>query len=234
LIIELTTTYIFICRREFNMNNKREEAIRLRIEGRKSNQEISKILKCPKTTVHYWLKKLPLTKEELSQMSSERIKRLHKEGKIKSHKKDRGTESKFFGIVKDEKLTRARKAKIAEAAILFRLVLHGFDVYSSIFDGDRIDFIINYKGRIKKIQVKSVQEGSKSVLPHIPLVSTSGGLCHGIYSYRYKEEDFDFIVGYDLLTDKAYIFSFDETKHLKSSITIRDDAEENWLRIKSE
>ncbi len=45
-------------------------------------------------------------------------------------------------------------------------------------------------------------------------------------------EEFDFIVGYDLYSDAAYVFTYEEVKHLKKAVTVRDDAFERWDKLR--
>jgi transcriptional regulator with XRE-family HTH domain len=198
------------------------EAMRLRLDERKSIREIAHIIGVSKGSISKWLRGHPLTEQEIADRQN-RIQR------GKAPKKYRGIESKFYDSVRGEDLTRQRKMKIAEVAVLFRLVLHGFVVYGSMFDGDKADWVVESpKGKALRIQVKWARESKKYGLPFIRLTCTKG---HN-QGRRYQRGEFDFIVGYDLLTDTAYIYSFDELEQNKTIVTISDEHAERWDKLR--
>ena len=45
-------------------------------------------------------------------------------------------------------------------------------------------------------------------------------------------KDFDFLIGYNAYNDMAYVYSFDEIKHLKSTVSITDEAKEAWHKMR--
>jgi transposase-like protein len=190
------------------------QCLRLRIEERLSIPEISKRVKVAKSTLSLWLKDLPLTKEERDR---------------KRHvvlRKDRGEPSKFVAMA-PERLTRAQKARIAEAAVLFRLALQGWSVFGSPFDGDRSDWWVDVGGIIKRVQVKWARE-AKQGLPSVPLQCSVGA--HGRRVYLAGE--MDVLVGYDFLTDTAYVWKWEEIRDLKSAVTVTPDAAERWDKLR--
>jgi len=194
----------------------KNEAIRLRTEERASFREIQNITGVSKGTLSIWLANYPLTLEEL------------KTRRRRKPYKDRGLESKFYSTVKNKELTRLQKGKIAEAAIIFRLVLNGFNVYNSIFDGDKYDCLVEIPEtkRIVKLQIRWAKE-YKNGLPLISLKCSNG-----FKTYRkFTSKEFDFIVGYNLFNDTAYIYSFNEIDHLNSAITTSKDGEEAWNKL---
>ena len=198
-----------------------EECIRLRKEKRMSFPEISALHGVSFGTLNYWLKPYPLTKEE---QKERRKKRIYKT-------KDRGEVSKFWQAINCQNLTRLQKSKIAESAVLFRLVLHGFIPYRSIFDGDKVDWFVEVPetGKKWKIQVRWTKGNkNKKELPRISLICIDG---HSTQR-KFKEGEFDFIVGYDLYTDTAYVFSFEEVLHLSCAVTIRKEAAEAWDKLR--
>lgn len=138
-------------------------------------------------------------------------------------------DSKFFVMAK-KPMSSSLKGKIAEAAITFRLVLQGFSVFRSISDGEKFDWVI-YIPETKqtlKIQGKATRQG-KWGKPVIRLLCADG---RG-KSRKYVEGEFDFIVGYDLKADTCYVFSFEETKNYKDSITVSENSLENWDKLKT-
>jgi len=123
--------------------------------------------------------------------------------------------------------TRHQKAKIAEAAVLLRVVVFGMTAYRSVFDGDKVDwFVETPQGRTWKVQVKWVRE-SRHGLPGVSLRCHEGNRD----LRRYQEGEFDFIVGYDLYTDVSYVWSFEEAEHLRNSVTVCAEAAERWDKL---
>ena len=125
--------------------------------------------------------------------------------------------------------SRLQKAKIAEAAVMLRLVLQGFCPFGSVFDGDKTDWLVEIPqtGKVLKIQVKWAK-GTKDIgLPLVNLQCAEGA--SGIR--RYKKGEFDFIVGYVLFTDTAYVWSWNEVEHLKTSVSICTEAAEQWKKL---
>lgn len=112
-----------------------QEAIRLRVEERRSLREIAGITGASKSSLSVWLKPYPLTDEE-------RAERLKSANRYVAPRKDRGEESKFYREVSDRQLTRQQKAKMAEAAVPFRMVLQGFITFGPVFNGDKADWMV--------------------------------------------------------------------------------------------
>ena len=199
------------------------ECLRLRIEERLSLREIHARTGVSKGSLSPWLRDHPLTEEEKAQKQKENAR-------YGAPKKDRGAESDFHRRYPPEKMTRIQKGKLAEVAVLFRLTLEGFGVYSSAFDGDKFDWIAGLPGEpLIKIQVKWARSG-RTGLPAAPL------MCHhGYYDLkRYEKGDFDFFVAYDFFTDTCYVWSWDELAGLKSSVTICPEAAEAWHKLKGD
>ena len=149
-----------------------------------------------------------------------------------SMKKARGDESRLHQAVGGTQLTRHQKAKIAEAAVLLRLVLHRMTPYGSWFDGDKADWLVQTEsGKIVTVQVKWAGQTNSSGfgLPSVRLKCTTG---HG-RQRRYEAGEFDFIVGYDLFTDTCYVWSWDEVSHLKAAVTITPEAAERWDKMRA-
>jgi hypothetical protein len=146
-------------------------------------------------------------------------------------KKDRGDESPLHRMVSGTLLSRQTKAKIAEAAVLLRLVVNGFVPFGSVFDGDKTDWLVEVPttGKTLKIQVKWAGSSRKYGMPCISLTCTTG---HNQQT-RYKPSDFDFIVGYDFFTDISYVWSYAEVQNHKRTISIRPDAKERWDKLRA-
>jgi transposase-like protein len=197
---------------------KKQEVTKLRKEDRLSVEEISAKTGIPKGTVCVWVRDIPLTVEE-------RTKRRH--ARKKTEKKSFGQESKFYSSVNTKNLSRSQKGRIAEAAILFRLALHNFPVFSSEFDGESLDWIVDVSGKLVRLEVRWAMP-EKGGLSSIRLTKSSGR--HA--SRKITSNDADYIIGYDLYSDTAFVFSIEETKNNKARISIREDAAERWDKLR--
>ncbi len=200
------------------------EAIRLRVEERLSLREIATVTGAAKGSLSVWLQPYPLTDEE-KKARSKTAKR------YATPKKSHGEESKHYQAIVLQNLTNQQRGRIAEAAVLFRLVLHGFNVYTSVFDGDKVDCMVHVpeSGKMVRLQVRCVHSPSRHGLPVVRLKCAEG---HN-KRRRYREGEFDFIVGYYLFNDTAYVFPFDEVTHLKTYVTISEKYAERWDKLKA-
>ena len=199
------------------------EAIRLRVEERLSLREIAALTGAAKGSLSLWLKPHPLTEEE-------RKGRSKTAKRYVTPKKDRGEESKHHKAIIWRGISNQRKGKIAEAAILFRLALHGFNAYLSISDGEKADWLVEIPetGKVLKLQVRNVCS-FKHGLPGVLLTCTQG---HN-KRRRYKSGEFDFIVGYYLFSDTAYVFSFNEVARNKTFVAISEEYAERWDKLRT-
>lgn len=195
------------------------EAIRLRVEERKSLKEIESQIGVSRGSLSPWLKEYPLTNLELG-------KRKHsRRGPLARTESLRGQPAPSWSFAK--KLTRHQKAHLAEAAIQFRLILHGFRVFRSVVDGDRIDFLVLEDHRVIRLQVKCVKSNANS-LPGIELRRTRG---HDD-RIRYTREEVDFFVGYWAYNDTAYVYAFSELNQ-QTNKTVSVDGMEKWNKLQS-
>jgi len=191
--------------------------ITLRVEKRMSLREIHTVTGAPKGSLSTWLKDHPLTDAE----------RTARRKIPKVPKKDRGVESHLHRLAL-KPLDKVRKAQVAEAAVLLRLSLFGVRAFGSVFDGDKTDWVALVPGRATplKVQVKSVRESSHG-LPVVPIRCSAGRSG----SRRYAKGEMDFLVGYDLFTDTAYVWSWEDLRGHKAAITICPNAAERWDKL---
>lgn len=203
------------------------EAIRLRREERLSYKEIRGRVDVSMGSLTVWLKPFPLTDEEKKAKLA--APRFRPGGATKS----RGEASKFHQAVLGATLTRSRKGMIAEAAVLFRLVLHGFKPYRMGFDGDATDLLVETATarKIHRIQIKYATQG-KHGLPTVSLGRTTWRGGKKAYRERYRDGEFDFLVGYNLYNDTAYVFSEAEVKNLRTGVTVSDATAERWDKLR--
>jgi len=170
----------------------------------------------PVSTVGTWLKGERLTDEE-------RAKQYPVLNRYRTPKKSVGEESALSRMAAST-LTTRQKGALAEAAVLLRLTLLGYNPYSSPFDGDQIDWIVFVDGRPVRIAVRWAQQ--RSGLPVVSLVRSNGRM-----TTRYADDAFDVIVGYSLYLDTAFVWTAEECSRNKSVITISPDAAERWDKI---
>lgn len=196
-----------------------EKMIRLRVEDRRSIREIQEITGVSKGSISHYLKDHPLSDHE------KKAKHTFF-GNQHGKKPDLGGESHLHSKVLVKDLNAQQKGKVAEAAVFLRLMCRGHSVFSSAFDGDKYDWLVDVKGRILKIQVKKTRT-TRHGRPTISLDCSAGRKRHRRYEYG----DFDFLVGYDTFTDKAYVFSAEEVKECKRCISVVEEAEEAWWKL---
>lgn len=199
------------------------EAIRLRLEERLSLREIEVVTGAARGSLSLWLKPFPLTLEEKQARS--KVARRYVPPR-KSH----GEESKHSRVVVWRDLTPYHKGRIAEAAVLFRLALHNFNTFSSFFDGDKADWLVEVPetGKVLKLQVRCVNATNKYGLPNVLLTCADG---HN-KRRRYQQGEFDFIIGYYLFNDTAYVFSFDEVAQHKTYVSVTEKHAERWDKLR--
>lgn len=207
------------------------EAIRLRVEERLSLKEIKRRTGASQGSISLWLRPYPLNEEERRSLAR------------KNHyspattRKGRGVESPLHKVIGDQNLTVFEKMRIAEAAVLLRLTIHRFKVFGPVFDGDEVDWLAEDPdtGARHKLQVRwAGRHGHSYGLPSVSL------RCSGPFNRdkvwrtrRFRTGAFDFLVGYDLYTDTAYVWSWGEVEHLTHSITIASEAAERWDKLRS-
>lgn len=207
------------------MAGSKEEAIRLRLEQRLSLKDVAAQLGVSKSTASIWLREHPLTEvERLDRQSTNGLKMGG------WNRKERGERSKFHQSVDVGSLSNAQKGRIAEAAVTFRLALHGFDTFVPTSGNDKFDRVVSNpkSGRMSKIQVRWVRDSRRdngdSGVPMILLRCFDGR-----YATRtYTSADCDVLVGYDLFTDTAYVYPFESISHLSSTVSVSSAHAERW------
>lgn len=215
----------------------KKEAIRLRVEEQKSLKDIAISLGISKGTASAWLRGCPLPQEILRDRAVGNGKASRGRHKVRKPPQVREVTARFKTIIEAHKYTTQQLGSISETAVLFRLQLHQFDVFMPASDGSRIDWLVvdPATGRSFKVQVKTVSTTKPGHgLPRVSLrcaVGTKNGNGPGKYR-RYTDAEFDFIIGYDLMEDVCYVWSFEEIGHLSSGITIRHEAAERWDKLR--
>lgn len=193
------------------------ECIRLRVERQLNYNEIHELTGAPKSTLSSWLRDYPMSPEA-------RVLALRRTPPVRPTKA-RGEESLLHRLMAGREYPTLQLARISETAVMLRLLLHNFAVFGSSFDGDVADWVVQspVTHKLHSVQVKTVRKECGNGLPSVSLRNSRGR--------RYSEGDFDFIVGFSPFTDQAFVWTWDEVKHLKASVTIHPDALEAWDKI---
>ena len=197
----------------------RVECVRLRQEERLSVRQIHARTGASLGSVSHWVRPYPLTTAEMKALQV---------APPPAVKKPRPDESELHRTTKTHCTTTSQTAKVSETAVLLRLLAQGFAVFGSVFDGDVADWVVEDLDthRMWKIQVKTTKRNQVDALPNVSLARSSN-------TKRYVRGDFDFIVGFDLFEDRAYVWSWDEVEHLKSTVTVAEDAAERWDKLRA-
>ena len=209
------------------MHNEKvkKKAIRLRTEKKMSLKAIAEKLGVAKSTISVWLRDYPLSKKEL--------RRRREAGGRNSRGGGRAprvfVKSPLHKLAA-KKLTYSQRAKIAEAAVLLRLLVRGYEVYGSLFDGDKFDWVVYIPttNRTYKLQVKITSFQKDTNYQYTPLRRNKGRS-----KVTYKAHEGDFFVGYDLLTDIAHVYSFDEVQNFTSGIKTTEETAERWDKLEA-
>lgn len=194
----------------------------------KTTTEIKKILNISQATVSKYIVGMPLSEEKKKNIALKSAKYRGEKTKEKNRLLWEGL-NKFKDFMKNQKYTTFTKGSIAEAAILYRLLIHNYEVYYSAFNGGIIDIIAHntITGRLLKIQVKCAKGCKNSQTPIINLKKSKGR--DNLIKYNNKE--IDLIIGYDIYNDVAYVFTWDEIKNLKNIISATVESKENWNKL---
>lgn len=208
-----------------DLSSVKLKVIQLRVNKHLSLREIHQQTGVPKGTLSNWLKPYPLPEEIRKAKQAIAYEKLQNYVKT-VRKRQRPIESKYHKALGDRELTSYQRGAISEAAVLFRLTLYGFKVYGSVFDGGTADWLVESPtGKRLKIQVKSAYIDRRG-LPIINLRCNDGRT-----KFRcYREGEFDFIVGYCLFSDTAYVLSFEEVKDKTAHVPQEQD-EERWDKL---
>jgi hypothetical protein len=213
--------------RKFNIDIV-DEIKKLRFQ-QKTIGEISFALGISKASVSKYMRGISLSDKTLAS--------LHKQSRIKANNTVRlkrnllwDNQFKFKGVVTQNSYSREIKGSIAEAAIIYRLLIHNYHVYSSIFSGNRID-IIAYSIKMDKfikIQVKCLSKYNGNITPQVRNRRTKG---HN-EQVTYSKKDLDILVGYDVLNETAYVFTYNELKN-RQVLNVTVESKENWDKLKT-
>ncbi len=199
------------------------EAIRLRVEERKSLRDIKKLTGVSQGILSLWLRPYPLSSEERKAIA--KAKRALQPDPAR---RDPGLEAKARTNLCGQMTERDHKGRVAEMMVALRLAEQGFLVYKPLFDCTRVDWLAyNPKtGTYNRIQVKWCKS------PKTGRAQVSLRCRHGKLRRTYTESDVDYVIGYDQCTDTTYVWSISEVSHIKSDITVNENARERWDKLR--
>lgn len=106
-----------------DLSSVKAKVIQLRVTKHLSLREIHEQTGVPKGTLSNWLKPYPLPEDVRQAKQAVAYEKLQNFNQ-NVRKRPRQAESKFYKVLGDRKLTTYQKSSIAEAAVLFRLVLY--------------------------------------------------------------------------------------------------------------
>lgn len=204
-----------------NTEYLKNKCIQYRTRDQLSTVEIRKKIKNARalSTLYLWLIDYPLPLEEKKIRASKANRYVVPKHEIEITEFEPHNEAVF---------SRLNKGNIAEAAVILKLTKMNLKLFApDSFDSVEDLLIVHPKNKkVIAIQVKWVSKPKKGS-PYIKLKKCTG---HRNY-VKYSENDFDFIIGYDLKADNFYIYSQHEVINNKSTITITKDACNAWHKI---
>lgn len=208
----------------------KQEALRLRKEQKLSLKAIASRLGVSKGTLSVLLREHPLPTEEVRQRKV--LNGQHSRGRRWATPLQETAPLWLQKAYGESSYTRQEMGLIAETAVLFRLRVHRLVVYH-VDPGSREDWLVFVPttGKYLKVQVKTATAApSRSTQP--PSISLR---CRDLPGYKarrkYKEGEFDVIVGYDIKTDSCYVWTWAEVEHLATTVTTHPDALERWDKL---
>lgn len=106
---------------------------------------------------------------------------------------------------------------IGEAKVLTKFVELEFPVYIPFGDNEKADLIVEFNGKLNKIQVKTSQKAEEGKMK-FDLTSSTTHRKNGV-KHIYTPEEIDYFACYNIARDKIFLIKVD--KALGTSITIR-------------
>src|SRR5512146_568107 len=97
-------------------------------------------------------------------------------------------------------MNRKRSGEIAESAFLYTTTRQGFTVSKPWGDSSRYDFIVEHRGRLSRVQVKSTSQALSTGAYHL---NAQRRLKDGVVPYR--PDEVDFFAAYIVPLDTWYI-----------------------------
>jgi len=195
--------------------SKKPEAIRLRVKERLGVKEISNRTGVPMSTLHHWLRPYPLTAEESHRIRSAAPR-------YAAPRKTLASPSGGLTFSAASRLPPAAIGLCGESAARFFLSQYGLILANPAGDGDVVDIYARRPSGAKVAFIQARVAGdppSRSGLPSISMRRYRKGR-----SNTFKKGDFHFLVGYCRQNGHCYVYSYDEVKGNRNSVSLTDDA----------
>jgi hypothetical protein len=202
-------------------DDKKREAIRLRVEERLSLNEIARRTGISKASLSTLLSDHPLSQDELHERRARGFNNLNKD-RVKYNP----VTSKFMAWISGKHLGTDKKGQIAEAAVLLRLRMLDYEIITPA-ENSRWDYGVtrsNSKSFIR-LQVKWARRDENGR----PYVNLRNGEANRIR--RVSHATCDFVIGYDLETDTAFVIPI-ESCDGKSGKSCDEEYAEAWHLLK--
>lgn len=135
--------------------------------------------------------------------------------------------SKYLKLNDGSIFSTNQKGNIAELAVKLRLEILGYETFYGSEDASKYDGIIKINGVFKTYQVRWTSKDKNSRNTSLSMRKADGRK----KSKSYEKGDFDFIFGYDYVTDSVYIYTWDEVSEKKTSLSMKEDALEAWNKL---
>ena len=97
---------------------------------------------------------------------------------------------------------------IGESKAIAKFVEYGIPVYIPFGDNERCDLLAEFGGKINKVQIKSSTTFNGNCTTFCIL---SSSYHRNRQKRKYTEEEVDYFVLYDVVTDKMFLLDFSET-----------------------
>lgn len=200
---------------------RREDARTLRRQGLSFNA-IQRELGISKSTLSYMLRDIELLPEQRARLAA--APHINKRGRLL---KTRPHESKYASTAKDPKLDNNQKGRVAEAAIAFRLAIHKIQAFFPASGSSPFDCVAYVNATFYKLQIRWARNSQSTGLPYVRLTRSAGRN----KTRRYSDADFDFLIGYDLTSDTAYVWSCADLRSKNWCVSVSSDTAERWDKL---
>lgn len=200
----------------------KEQAIRIRLSDKLSTPIIGEMLGIDGATVRLWTSPYPLSDWEMSEIH-------RKAGKMSGaitrqrSQAELNLPCRYQEEISTNTYSSTQTGNIAEAAIRRKCQRLHFEFYAPAYGCAFFDGII-YVPQARqawKVQIKTATHHNKG----LPTVSTRSS------KNKYLRETCDFLIGYEIVSDTAYVWSHDELIPFQYRVSLRPDAKENWKKL---
>lgn len=112
------------------------------------------------------------------------------------------------------------KGNIGEAKALSKFIELGLPVYIPFGDNERADLVVEFYGKLNKIQVKSatMKSNNTCTFPLYSFTNTRANNGKGYNKYFYRDQ-IDYYIFYNLTLDCLYLYKNEDIQ--KDAITLR-------------